>query len=1209
MKIDAFFKSPATRTVRRRVPPSPGERVMAGLTPNRTFGYPGGWSYQDRTQQVMHFKTWAYAAVHINASLVGQHTPNLAWVGHTDDPQYDPRRDVRKWYGMGQGLTTGGGRHHPGPYAPGREHTVGTRLAAAARTGHGLMPGYARYKAYSTVKPHEELEPLPPDHALRRLVVNPNPYDTTYTLLYELIMFLKLCGTAYLWCVPDGWGMPCELWVIPSHWVWPYSNTYGPNPHDQRLVDYYQIRPYMAVGPHAMLNIPREEMICFKYPSPLSQVDGWSKLTAGDMWQDVSESIDKSAWAQVQNQGMPSCFIEYPETGSNLDDDLIARLEAKFAQKFGGEYNVGKPLFGSAGMKVTPLSFSPESMMYPQMGEAYRDKMLALFGIPKSALGITEGMTYGSILACLAQVCAFVINPDFALLQQQLSKDLCPRFLSVGTPGDGASLLDGADLGYLRDGAGKKRILTDAEAYRLGPLYQRAKRNQHTGQLDLELRWWWDDCTPPDPAQVNADIAQDVSCLAISPDEIRAIRGRAAWGHPAAALPWVNGPNGWMPIPLGDVEQEALADLARRMEPLSKMGAEQGGDPAEGGEAQGGPGMDVPGEGDGGMGQPPDPADHPTEGQGGAGGRNGDWATQPVEGAAPALDTRHPSAGTDHTVRHPNGRPQKSLAKANRRDQDLVVGYEVAGLHDFRCRMCAEGRGIELGDKPVRGRDVYLGDRCPGCGQFYQGDSSWDSRRLKALPVQAGTPAPVAAGLAVVAEDTGRVLLLQRQHDPKDPNAGTWELPGGKIDPGLSPLETACKEWTEEVGLPLPQGRLGRGRWLSGDGKYAGFVYRTPQEAAVQLNCRSEDADPESGGWAAVAWVEPDALSNHHLRPALKRDVDDVLEQIRKYLLGGVVRKGLVNKGRATSFVNRLPDSVWAGDITVTVPINLIDLNQGEVEATRRDIKAGRVSRTPNRPIDLYYTQDGRLIVQDGMHRLVPEMDAGRTFITAFIEEMGKVVGSVVTKGSCKPGETAASTGCTPLGGGGGKPAGGGGEVPRLSPRLRRWMADQPVRGGKYQLDESALATLSPKDRAAAEAWARARNAEGGEEGITLAEPVRGGPALSGNVLRHARAAVDRDRHLPVDVRTLFRQLKQDHPGLTVPEFHRQLLAMRDAGQVTLEEVTRDDTSQGLLSSEFPLRAEPDRHGGHRVNYGYVRPKAAGGQTRKGKATRQGGKR
>jgi 8-oxo-dGTP pyrophosphatase MutT (NUDIX family) len=42
------------------------------------------------------------------------------------------------------------------------------------------------------------------------------------------------------------------------------------------------------------------------------------------------------------------------------------------------------------------------------------------------------------------------------------------------------------------------------------------------------------------------------------------------------------------------------------------------------------------------------------------------------------------------------------------------------------------------------------------------------------------------------------VLLMHRKQEP---NAGLWVAPGGKIEPGESPYETALREFAEETGL------------------------------------------------------------------------------------------------------------------------------------------------------------------------------------------------------------------------------------------------------------------------------------------------------------------------------------------------------------------------------------------------------------------------
>lgn len=64
----------------------------------------------------------------------------------------------------------------------------------------------------------------------------------------------------------------------------------------------------------------------------------------------------------------------------------------------------------------------------------------------------------------------------------------------------------------------------------------------------------------------------------------------------------------------------------------------------------------------------------------------------------------------------------------------------------------------------------------------------------------------IAAG-AVVRDPAGRLLLVQRGHDPE---AGRWTLPGGRVEAGESPADAAAREVAEETGLVVAVGR----EWL-----------------------------------------------------------------------------------------------------------------------------------------------------------------------------------------------------------------------------------------------------------------------------------------------------------------------------------------------------------------------------------------------------------
>jgi 8-oxo-dGTP diphosphatase len=66
-------------------------------------------------------------------------------------------------------------------------------------------------------------------------------------------------------------------------------------------------------------------------------------------------------------------------------------------------------------------------------------------------------------------------------------------------------------------------------------------------------------------------------------------------------------------------------------------------------------------------------------------------------------------------------------------------------------------------------------------------------------------PAPVECAGAVVRDETGRLLLVRRGHEP---GLGAWSLPGGRIEPGESAAEAAVREVREETGLDVAVGDL-----------------------------------------------------------------------------------------------------------------------------------------------------------------------------------------------------------------------------------------------------------------------------------------------------------------------------------------------------------------------------------------------------------------
>lgn len=139
---------------------------------------------------------------------------------------------------------------------------------------------------------------------------------------------------------------------------------------------------------------------------------------------------------------------------------------------------------------------------------------------------------------------------------------------------------------------------------------------------------------------------------------------------------------------------------------------------------------------------------------------------------------------------------------------------------------------------------------------------------------------PTHAGVAVIAADTGRLLMIQRKMDPEDaPEVqGTWEFPSGGIEGGETPEAAAWREFSEETGLPQPDGETVNG-WRSEDGIYQGFLFRVPveEDAFAEINPDPEAADtvdpdnPERRHPDVTAWFTVEQLQG--LGAALRPEV------------------------------------------------------------------------------------------------------------------------------------------------------------------------------------------------------------------------------------------------------------------------------------------------------------------------------------------------
>jgi len=118
---------------------------------------------------------------------------------------------------------------------------------------------------------------------------------------------------------------------------------------------------------------------------------------------------------------------------------------------------------------------------------------------------------------------------------------------------------------------------------------------------------------------------------------------------------------------------------------------------------------------------------------------------------------------------------------------------------------------------------------------------------------------PILAASAVVHDDEGRILLIQRANPP---DQGCWTLPGGRVEPGETLEQASIREVEEETGLTIRIIReVGELEVPTGDGgvyEIHDFLAECVQGTAVA----SDDA-------SAIGWFRKAELSEMPLTPDL----------------------------------------------------------------------------------------------------------------------------------------------------------------------------------------------------------------------------------------------------------------------------------------------------------------------------------------------------
>lgn len=251
------------------------------------------------------------------------------------------------------------------------------------------------------------------DSKVLELLKKPNPFQSQYEFMELTDMLLSLTGKAFWYIAKDNNNNPVELWIMSSQYV-------SIVPDEEQFIKGYV---YNATGE----NIPLEpdEVIFFNIPDPYDMYNGIGPAQAAGFAIETDKYTNKWNRNFFFNNATPDTVVFADGT---MDDDTYDRVKASWNEAFGGVDNARKTAILEQVKDVKMLTTTARDMDFVNLKNTTRDEILAIFGVPKVLLGMTENVNRATAETAKEIFDENVVQPRLQRITDKINNELVPLF-------------------------------------------------------------------------------------------------------------------------------------------------------------------------------------------------------------------------------------------------------------------------------------------------------------------------------------------------------------------------------------------------------------------------------------------------------------------------------------------------------------------------------------------------------------------------------------------------------------------------------------------------------------------------------------------------------------------------------------------------------------------------------------------------------------
>ena len=251
------------------------------------------------------------------------------------------------------------------------------------------------------------------EHPFIDLMRNVNNFANRFDLWESTELFQELTGNAYWYVIANNFGVPSELWVLPSDRM-----RVVPGKGSEEFVKGYVYQ----VGTR-MVKFDESEIIHFKFASSTSMFYGTGPLAAAAQDFNISENMDAFEAALFKNMGVPAGFLE---TDKKITDDEFKSWKTRWNETYGGVKRQGKMGFLDLGLKFKSAQMTPKEMSFVIGRKLTKEKICNIFG---QSLGMYDAnATRANSEMASYMFMRDTVRPRLLRIEEKLNEKVTPRY-------------------------------------------------------------------------------------------------------------------------------------------------------------------------------------------------------------------------------------------------------------------------------------------------------------------------------------------------------------------------------------------------------------------------------------------------------------------------------------------------------------------------------------------------------------------------------------------------------------------------------------------------------------------------------------------------------------------------------------------------------------------------------------------------------------